>query len=279
MTPLFVDRRVLPADYNHLGDKLLVTKVFATVQGEGPYAGNRAVFVRLAGCNLGGKGVTAPGCTFCDTDFRFANGQAMSVGQLEHAITMAADREFPDKPSELLVVVTGGEPFLQANLRHLFGLGRLWLHWQIETNGTVCPPWDLDEVLGDETTIVLSPKVLEWPQGGDPLLGYSKPHAQVLERADCLKLVVSADPDSPYHKFPDWVHAWRDAHEDRVVYVSPMAVYNGLFQSPNKQVVSMWDNGVFDIAKCAANHAYAAKLARRHGFVVSMQQHLFCGVE
>ena len=37
---------------------------WATIQGEGPYAGSPATFIRLWGCNLK--------CYFCDTDFESA---------------------------------------------------------------------------------------------------------------------------------------------------------------------------------------------------------------
>jgi len=40
---------------------LEVQDIFSTIQGEGPFAGKPAVFLRLAGCNLR--------CFFCDTDF------------------------------------------------------------------------------------------------------------------------------------------------------------------------------------------------------------------
>ena len=42
-------------------ESLFVTSMFFTLQGEGPYAGMPALFIRLAKCNLV--------CSFCDTFF------------------------------------------------------------------------------------------------------------------------------------------------------------------------------------------------------------------
>ena len=54
-----------------------VKEAFLTLQGEGVQAGARAVFLRLAGCNLwSGREVDrqAAVCRFCDTDFVGTDG-------------------------------------------------------------------------------------------------------------------------------------------------------------------------------------------------------------
>jgi organic radical activating enzyme len=56
MIPFNVDEDVGRRDYvDLLYNQLRVTKIFKTIQGEGPFAGRVAVFVRLSGCNLGSK--------------------------------------------------------------------------------------------------------------------------------------------------------------------------------------------------------------------------------
>jgi len=55
-----------------------VKEMFLTLQGEGMQAGRRAVFLRMAGCNLwSGREIDRPTaqCRFCDTDFVGTDGE------------------------------------------------------------------------------------------------------------------------------------------------------------------------------------------------------------
>lgn len=59
------------------GRDLAVQSIFYTIQGEGPYAGMPAVFIRLAGCNLA--------CTFCfvaNTQITMADGSRRPISQV-----------------------------------------------------------------------------------------------------------------------------------------------------------------------------------------------------
>jgi 7-carboxy-7-deazaguanine synthase len=126
--------------------RLDIHSIFYTIQGEGPFTGTPAVFVRLAGCNLQ--------CPKCDTDYTTGR-QLMTVEQVWTAI----DREYlcrlpmPDVvprdangsevPIELpyagLVVITGGEPFRQDIDELCMRLVERGCYVQIETNGTLAP--------------------------------------------------------------------------------------------------------------------------------------------
>ena len=70
--------------FDDAGDKLFVTSIFYTLQGEGPYRGEPAVFVRLAKCNLA--------CTFCDT--YFDGGDWLTFEQLDQRIETAVNDYF-----------------------------------------------------------------------------------------------------------------------------------------------------------------------------------------
>lgn len=124
---------------------LTVHEIFYSLQGEGPFAGRPAVFVRLSGC-------VKPYCSFCDTVEALTGGTPMSPADVLAAIGAYACP---------FVVVTGGEPFLQwktglAELERLLtGSG---MEIQYETSGRAgIPP----EVAG---TVVLSPKPGQWPE-------------------------------------------------------------------------------------------------------------------
>lgn len=131
------------------GSILEVHSVFNTIQGEGPFTGHAAVFIRLAGCNLQ--------CPACDTDYTTDRWTATPITLLEMV------REMRQAPS--LVVITGGEPFRQ-NIHPLVELLLAEGYTvQIETNGTLPPPTigfaemcSLDTTERNRCFVVCSPK-------------------------------------------------------------------------------------------------------------------------
>jgi 7-carboxy-7-deazaguanine synthase (Cx14CxxC type) len=163
-----------------------VKEIFLTLQGEGMQAGRRAVFLRFAGCNLWTgreQDRAAAQCTFCDTDFVGMDGENGGRYEAEAlADKVAALWEKGERP---LVVMTGGEPLLQADPELVDALHARGFEVAVETNGTQAAPAGLDwicvspkganEVVqrsGDELKLV-------WPQAGiDPaeLLGWDFRH-------------------------------------------------------------------------------------------------------
>ena len=99
-----------------------IVEIFYSIQGEGRLAGVPSVFVRTAGCGLR--------CKWCDSGYAHdpQAGDEMSIAQiLEAANKWQASRH---------VVITGGEPFLQAELAELTQAFKAagW-HITIETAG------------------------------------------------------------------------------------------------------------------------------------------------
>ncbi len=114
------------------GSNLPLVDVFPTIQGEGPYAGVPATFVRFANCNLR--------CKYCDEDYRIRRtATADSLAQEIRA------------HKRKLVVFTGGEPLLHPLQALIALLPDKTI--QFETNGVLYP-----EYQGDNIFYVVSPK-------------------------------------------------------------------------------------------------------------------------
>jgi organic radical activating enzyme len=248
----YSDRNIGPRDFP--ASQLLLTRVFHTLQGEGPSAGQPAVFVRLAGCNRGDK--TTMGCDWCDTSFEFDNG----VKAFDHEV-VAMVRGFA---KDGLVVITGGEPMIQDNVVPLIEqLTREHYDVHIESNGDRLAPGFIEKC--PNATLGVSPKIHPKSQTYHPL------RPDVYERLDFLKFIVSADAASPYHDVPDYAQ-----RKYRRVYLSPMAVYK--MAVPPNRVANVWDDDLIDRAATRANYRYAAELARKRRFALSVQMQLFAEI-
>ena len=185
----------------------------------------------------------------------------------------------------MVLVVTGGEPMLQANLvPFLEYMITQFKTTQIESNGTIV------QNIPESTTLVVSPKCSE-KRG---VVGkYLEPKVQMLERANCLKFVMSADADSPYSSIPDWAHTFRK--NGGTVFVSPMNVYNTQpkkskqLRSEKNQIsleerstvdetISFWEDGLLNMTENQKNHEYTARYCTTHGLTFNMQLHLFASL-
>lgn len=154
------------------GQNLEVKNIFATLQGEGLYAGVPSVFVRLGGCNLA--------CNFCDTEFEDA--LTMSLADI-----LAQIKELAGSIIKL-VVITGGEPFRQNITPFCEALIANGFAVQIETNGT------LYRELPKEVDVICSPKNMG--QGYMPLRG------DLLALVSALKYIISVG-NAAYNNVPE----------------------------------------------------------------------------
>ena len=275
--------------FDNAGEKVFVTSVFMTLQGEGPYRGEPAVFVRFAKCNLN--------CSFCDT--WFDSGDWLTLGELDYKIFNAIGKAYKDNiPLWLFdpgkneiqygcgLVITGGEPMLQKNIKELLYRYESIFAWtQIESNGTS------SQLLPDSTTLVCSPKCSE--KNGRPIK-YLEPNKDVLARANCLKFVMNDNPESPYSSIPLWALEWRNK-TGKPIFVSPMNIYNkeperkksqklttndrSLEQrSVEDEVISFWEPGLLNMEQNKRNHEYAARYCLEHGCILNLQIHLYAGL-
>ena len=98
-----------------------VYEIFPTILGESSRSGYPVVLVRLTGCNLR--------CRYCDTAYAYSGGQESSLPEIIQRIKEAGFS---------LVLITGGEPLLQAEtpalITNLLDSGMTVL---VETNGSL----------------------------------------------------------------------------------------------------------------------------------------------
>lgn len=115
-----------PAAAGHAGpavasDRLRLTEIFHSIQGEADAVGWRTVFIRLTGCPLR--------CTWCDTPYSFHGGQWWTLPQVLQEVARHQVRH---------VCVTGGEPLAQKRcLGLLASLCDAGYEVSLETSGAL----------------------------------------------------------------------------------------------------------------------------------------------
>lgn len=108
-----------------------IKEIFTSIQGEGPYIGQKHIFVRFCKCNLN--------CAFCDTDFNIETALGYNIDELAKKL-QKIDCE--------TISFTGGEPLLDVKFLKSFlqkYKNKLSKKIYLETNGTM--PEELDEII------------------------------------------------------------------------------------------------------------------------------------
>jgi 7-carboxy-7-deazaguanine synthase len=154
---------------------LLVSEIFASIQGESSYAGRPCVFVRTSGCNLR--------CSYCDTRYAYEGGTLYSEEEILGRVKAFG---LP------LVEVTGGEPLMQpgvpALLVRLCDEGYTVL---LETNGSL-----------DITSV--DPRVIRIVDMKSPSSGEASANREAnlaaLSAKDEVKLVLGSRADYEWAK-------------------------------------------------------------------------------
>lgn len=102
-----------------------VVERFISINGEGRCAGQLAIFIRFAGCNLQ--------CAYCDT--KWANEPDVTY----ETYTVKDLIRWIEESGVRNVTLTGGEPLLQRDMKELLNQlrKRKYLRIEIETNGSV----------------------------------------------------------------------------------------------------------------------------------------------
>jgi 7-carboxy-7-deazaguanine synthase len=102
-------------------DRLKLTEIFLSLQGEARNVGLATVFVRLTGCPLR--------CQYCDTAYAFHGGQWREIDDIVNTVVDYGVSH---------VCVTGGEPLAQKRCILLLDkLVAAGLHVSLETSGAI----------------------------------------------------------------------------------------------------------------------------------------------
>lgn len=226
-------------------NELLVHSIFYTIQGEGPFAGETSVFVRLGGCNLQ--------CPKCDTEYT-EGSRRMSVGMITGRVidlwfNNRVESRLHYMEKRPLVVITGGEPFRQDIQYLVTDMIQDGWRVQIETNGTLFReglPYGHPRF-----TIVCSPKA-------GKVNRYLEPHISA------YKYVLAADSVHPGDGLPTSALGLpgvpaRPQRERTPIYVNPVDDH--------------------DPEVNAANLKAAARSCMLYGYRLGIQLHKLVGVE
>lgn len=222
-------------------------EIFASLQGEGPSMGMPVAFVRLSRCNLA--------CTWCDTAYtwRFEgdnrphrDGIAFERKANQVTLSPAEAAERIAALGQKRLVITGGEPLLQAP-----ALAELLAHLpdiavEIETNGTVAPPARLD-VRVDQYNV--SPKLAHSGNPADLALLPERLDAWASEPRAFLKFVIASPAD-----------------------VDEVLALHARYRFRPERVFLMAEGT--DSATLRARQAWLSELCLKHGFRMSDRMHI-----
>jgi len=150
---------------NNAPDRLKISEIFFSIQGEAQFSGLPTTFVRLTGCPLR--------CGYCDTAYAFTGGQWKTIDDI---LSEVRTHKTP------YVCVTGGEPLAQARcLLLLTALCDAGFQVSLETSGAL----DVSGV-DDRVSRVMDIKT---PASGESNRNRWD-NVELLTERDALKLVI-----------------------------------------------------------------------------------------
>jgi 7-carboxy-7-deazaguanine synthase len=224
-----------------------ISEIYASLQGEGRYAGTPSTFVRTSGCNLR--------CTWCDTPFTSwePTGTERTVGDVLAAVAALGQAH---------AVVTGGEPLILPDIPELCRrLRDAGVHVTIETAGSVLPaaaPTAIADFLS------ISPKLASSTPSSATAGSWAARHEAARRRDDVLVALMQAP-----HQLKFVIGAPADLAE-AVAWIDDLA-RAGATVEPD--AVFLMPEGR-DPARLAATAAWLEPEARRRGFHLAPRHHI-----
>lgn len=228
--------------------KIKINEIFHSIQGEGQYAGQPAVFVRFHGCHVC--------CPFCDTP-QAQNGTDYKEMSCEEVCQEIKEQRGGNNTN--IVVITGGEPFEQAQqllelTKAIRTQVKMTVH--IETSGTVPPNKHIAEFFDSDIhdILTLSPK-------------HPRTHPNYLFHADEVKCLIGVD--SADDIIPNAIQKiLNKGHYNTSIYTGEWQAQVLYFQP-----IAYKDKARSEIAMCRA-----IAMCKKYNVPLSVQLHKYLGI-
>ncbi|HCW53254.1 MAG TPA: putative 7-carboxy-7-deazaguanine synthase QueE [Clostridium sp.] len=124
-----------------------IIEKFLSIDGEGPTAGELAIFIRFQGCNLR--------CSWCDTKYSWSENDITEKLSSDEIYNYIKSNRVSN------VTLTGGEPLIQENIEELLEIlsndDDLTVH--IETNGAINIGDFKEAIKGDNISYIVDFKL------------------------------------------------------------------------------------------------------------------------
>ncbi len=183
-----------------------ITEIFSSLQGEGPYAGAKTIFVRFEECHMH--------CTYCDEIHKI--GKSLSLDETVAEILSLEKENGP----HLHVSLTGGEPLIYLPFIKplIAALRQKNLSVYLETSGVLHKA--LEEVKDDCAVIAMDLK----PASVTKEKSYIAEHKRFLELSKkhpyFIKMVVSKD--IRLDEYDELIRMTAETAPDAVLYLQPL---------------------------------------------------------
>lgn len=182
-------------------NRLCVSEIFESIDGEGYHAGKATVFFRTVGCNLR--------CSWCDSKYTFHAEETSRWLTVEEAFNEI--NEFGIHH----VTITGGEPLLEENKEWMtklfYDLFANGYSVDVETNGTIDYKYWKNE-FKDEMFFLIT----DWKAPSSKMNQFMiESNFSVLDERDIIKIVVTDDDFDEIEKIIN-------SNTSAQIYISPV---------------------------------------------------------
>lgn len=182
-----------------------VVEIFGpTLQGEGPNAGARCIFLRVKGCSFH--------CAWCDSKYTWNENTSEVINYEPETLSQLLTQKCIDTNCKH-IVLTGGNPCLYDFSYILFKLKAFGITVDIETQGDLIPDW-----LTMIDTIVFSPKAPSsgMPDTYDSIVNFITENNQN-NRNIAIKIPVFDDADIDFaRKYARFISTFTSKHDNNI---------------------------------------------------------------